>query len=139
MYLVAAIRSIINHYETTTIKFNIDGKESTRGLLMFTVGNGHREGGGFQVTPSAKNNDGIFDYLMLDPISRPMMFRVLPEVMAGTHERHSFVETSTFKKMNFEADRAMPIHLDGEVWAPYEANIRKISVEIIPSAVRLVR
>lgn len=139
MYLTATIRSIIKHYATTRLKFTIDGQTFDKDLLMFTIGNGAREGGGFMVTPDAKNDDGIFDYLMVDPISRPMMFYLLPIVMQGNHGGFKFVNLERFTKLEFEADRAVPIHLDGELWAPYEADVRKVTIEIFPAAVNLVR
>jgi YegS/Rv2252/BmrU family lipid kinase len=139
MYLTATIKSIIENYDPTQMKFIIDGTEIEHELLMFTIGNGAREGGGFVVTPDAKNNDGHLNYLMIDPISRPMMFRVLPEVMKGEHGKFPFVKLNTFEKLEFEANRAVPIHLDGELWAPYEANVTKVTVEMIPRAIKLIR
>jgi len=139
MYFVATVKSIIENYNPTQMKFIIDGVESEHELLMFTIGNGAREGGGFSCTPDAKNNDGHLNYLMVDPISRPMMFRVLPEVMKGEHGKFPFVKLNTFKKLEFEANRAVPIHLDGELWAPYEANVTKVTVETIPGAISLIR
>ncbi len=139
LYLIAAIRAIIENFAPTRMKFTIDGETSEHSLIMFTVGNGSREGGGFTVTPAAKNDDGIFDYLMVTPVSRLMMFRMLPEIMNGTHERFNFVSTSTFRTMEFEADRAVPIHLDGELWAPYEANVTKVTIKRFPGALQLIR
>ncbi len=139
MYLTATIKSIIENYDPTHMKFTIDGEKSEKDLLFFTIGNGPREGGGFMVTPPAKNDDGIFHYLMVDPISRPMMFRLIPDVMAGKHEKYPFVKIRPFKAMEFEADRAVPIHLDGELWAPYEADVRKVTIEMIPGAIQLLR
>ena len=139
MYLTATIRSIINHYDATNLIFNIDGETIIKDLIMFTIGNGRREGGGFLVTPDAKNDDGILDYLMVDPISRPTMFRLLPIVMQGNHGGFPFVTLKRFKAMEFEADRAVPIHLDGELWAPYEADVRKVKIENFPDAIDLIR
>jgi YegS/Rv2252/BmrU family lipid kinase len=139
MYLTATVRSIIKHYDTTRLQFEIDGEKMERDLIMFTIGNGPREGGGFMVTPDAKNDDGDFDYLMVDPISRPMMFYLLPIVMQGNHGGFKFVDIRRFQKLSFTADRAVPIHLDGELWAPYEANVRGVAVEMLPGAIELVR
>lgn len=139
MYLTATVRSIIENYDPTHLKMTIDGAEVERDLLMFTLGNGPREGGGFMTTPEAKNDDGVFDYLMITPISRPMMFRLLPEVMKAAHARFNCVTLGRFHSLTLEADRAVPVHLDGELWAPYEADVRKITVSIAPGAIRLIR
>jgi len=139
MYLTATIKGIIENYDPTHMKITIDGETIEKDLLMFTIGNGPREGGGFMVTPAAKNDDGIFHYLMVDPISRLMMFRLLPEVMAGKHEKYPFVKIRPFKTLEFEADRAVPIHLDGELWAPYEADVRKVTIEMVAGAIQLLK
>ncbi|HUF38130.1 MAG TPA: diacylglycerol kinase family protein, partial [Anaerolineales bacterium] len=139
MYLAATVRSIIKHYDPTHLVFDIDGERIVRNLLMLTIGNGPREGGGFMVTPDAKNDDGQFDILMVDPISRPMMFYLLPIVMQGNHGGFKFVDIRRFIRLSFDADRAVPIHLDGELWAPYEADVRRVEVEMLAGAVELVR
>jgi len=139
MYLTATVKSIIENYDPTHLTITVDGETFERDLLMLTVGNGAREGGGFLVTPSAKNDDGILDYLMVAPISRLMMFQLLPVVMQGKHGRYPFVTLKQFKQIELEADRAVPIHLDGELWAPYEADVRKVRIEIIPAAIQVIR
>ncbi len=139
MYFIAAVRAIIENFEPTRMKITLDGNTIEKDLIMFTVGNGPREGGGFMVTPEAKNDDGVFDYLMVDPVSRPMMFRVLPEIMRGAHIRFPFVSVGRFHSLQLEADRAVPIHLDGELWAPYETDVRRLTVEMFPAAIQLIR
>jgi diacylglycerol kinase family enzyme len=37
-----------------------------------------------------------------------------------------------------DTDRAVPIHTDGELFAPYEANVRHIEIEVQPAAIRVV-
>ena len=121
------------------MKLKIDGVAMEKDMLMFTIGNGAREGGGFMVTPDAKNDDGVLDYMMVDPNSRPTMFYLLPIVMQGNHGGFKFINLNRFTKLEFEADRAVPIHLDGELWAPYEADVRKVTIEMLPGAVQVVR
>ena len=138
MYLTATIRSIIQNYDPTRLKLTIDGASFEEELLLFTVTNGRREGGGFMITPEAVNNDGLLDFCKVTPISRPMMFRLLPVVMEGKHERFDFVKMGRFKTLEFEANRAVPVHLDGELFAPYEANLRQAKVEILPNEIKLI-
>jgi diacylglycerol kinase family enzyme len=44
----------------------------------------------------------------------------------------------TFRKLRLEADRALPIHTDGELWSPYEVNTRTVEVEIMAGAIQLL-
>jgi hypothetical protein len=37
-----------------------------------------------------------------------------------------------------DSDRALPIHIDGELFAPYEADVRHVEVEAVPGAVEVL-
>ncbi len=74
--------------------------------LMLALGNGPREGGGFLVTPAAKYDDGILNYVTIRKISRLMMLRLVPEVMKGTHGRFKVVQMGTCHKMTVQSQQA---------------------------------
>lgn len=138
MYLTATIRTIIENYDAPRMRLEMDGVAIEENILMITLGNGPREGGGFMTTPHSKMDDGLVDCMWVSPISRPMMFRLLPEVMKGTHLRFKFVHTRPFKTLRLTADRALPIHIDGELFAPYEADVRELNVAVEAGAIELV-
>lgn len=138
MYLTATILTIIQNYDAPLMEVRWDGGQVKKNILMFTVGNGPREGGGFNTTPASKMDDGQLDFVFIDRVSRPMMFRLIPEVMNGTHGRFKQVTLGVTTKLSISADRALPIHTDGEVFAPYEANVRQVEIEIVPKAIRLI-
>jgi diacylglycerol kinase family enzyme len=76
---------------------------------------------------------------MIRHVSRPMMFRLIPEVMKGTHGRFRDVTMGACKRMSVTADRAMYIHTDGEIYSGFGTNIRKVTFEVLPNALRVVR
>ena len=47
--------------------------------------------------PDAKIGDGIMHYAMITDVSRAMMFRIVPEVMKGTHGRFKQVRMGPVK------------------------------------------
>ena len=138
MYLAATLLTIVLKYERPLLDVEIDGIKTTGRFLMLTMGNGTREGGGFRTTPDAVMDDGLLDYLLVDPISRLGMLRLIPEVMRGTHGRFPEVPLGRFHSVRLRSDRALPIQADGEMFAPYAANIREVSVEILPSALQII-
>jgi YegS/Rv2252/BmrU family lipid kinase len=139
MYLTATLRTVAQDYESSHMKIWIDDKPmEERDVLMFTFGNGPREGGGFMTTPASKVDDGIFDYVTIKHISRISILQLIPKVMNGTHVTDKRVTIGTFKKIRLEADRALPIHTDGELWSPYEVNTRTVEAEIMAGAVQLI-
>ncbi|MBI5828804.1 MAG: diacylglycerol kinase family lipid kinase [Chloroflexi bacterium] len=139
MYLVSTLRTIAQDYESAQEKIWFDDLPPVeRDVLMLTLGNGPREGGGFLTTPSSKVDDGKFEYALIGHVNRPTILQLLPRVMQGTHITSKHVTMGAFHKLRLEADRALPIHTDGELWSPYEVNTRAIEVEIIPAAIQLL-
>ena len=58
IYLVAVVRTILQNHFPTRITLLVDGEASQHTLLMLTVANGAREGGGFICAPQALPDDG---------------------------------------------------------------------------------
>lgn len=139
MYLTAVIQTIILNFDPALMKMEIDGQATEQRNLLLALCNGPREGGGFLIAPEAKLDDGLLHYAMIRAVSRPMMFRLLPEVMRGTHGRFEAVTIGTCKRLSLSADRPMYIHADGEIYTSFGSNLRKLSFEILPGALKVVR
>jgi YegS/Rv2252/BmrU family lipid kinase len=138
MYLAAVLRTIVLKYERPLMNIEMDGKKRSGRFLMLVLGNGTREGGGFRTTPDAGMDDGWLDYFLLDSIPRLRMLRLIPEVMRGTHGRFPEAHLGRFKRLHLRSDIALPIQADGEMFAPYAADIREVDVRIHPQAVQVI-
>lgn len=138
MYLVAVIRTILRNHRAPRMQISTDSEQLDRELLMLTLCNGAREGGGFQIAPDASTDDGVFDYVMVEYVSRPMMFRLIPEFMRGTHGRFKQVQLGRFKELKLVADQPLLIHTDGEIFANLATNVCELTVQILPQALRVV-
>ena len=68
-----------------------------------------------------------------------MMFRLIPEVMNGTHGRFKQVTMGSCKRMSVTADRPMYIHSDGEVYAGFGTDVRRVTFEVLPGVLKVVR
>lgn len=139
MYLTAVIQTIILDHNPIKMQMEIDGKKVEESIIYLVLCNGPREGGGFLVTPDAKIDDGILDYVMITDVSRLKMFRIVPEVMKGTHGRFKEVTIDRCKKFTLTADRPLYIHADGEIFSGPGTDIRQVSFEILPNALKVVR
>jgi len=138
MYLTAVIQTIFLNHDPIRMKVTTDEETWDEEYLMLVVCNGPREGGGFILAPKAVPDDGIFNYAAVQKVSRAMMFRLLPEFMKGTHPKFKQVRMGQLRKMDLEADRALYIHIDGEVFAGFGNNVRKLKLEIIPGALEVM-
>ena len=139
MYLTAVLQTILLNHDPALMQIDADGQTWDQSNLLLTLCNGPREGGGFMIAPEAKIDDGILHYTMIKKVSRLMMFRLVPEVMNGTHGRFKQVTIGTCRKMSISADRPLYIHADGEIYTGFGSNLRKFSFEVLPKALKVVR
>jgi len=138
MYLTAVIQTIIMNHNPMQVNIETDTENFDTKILMLTLCNGPREGGGFMLAPDAKNNDGKMTYVAVQKVSRLMMFRLVPEFMNGTHLRFKNIRTGEFKKLTLTSDLPLYIHADGEIFTTFGSNLKKVSFEILPGALKVV-
>ena len=138
MYLSATLLTIARNFDAPRMKIVHDGGEIEQPVLMLTVGNGPREGGGFVTTPAARLDDGVLDFVYVDHISQFRMLQLLPKFMNATHVRERDVKIGRTTRLTLDADRALPIHADGELFAPYEADVRHVEITLVPGAVNVI-
>lgn len=84
---------------------------STKAMLI-AVGNGRSYGGGMLVCPQANMHDGLFDVMILEPVSKIEFLKVFPKVYSGSHITHPRVKTFRTKKISIHS-RAVA-YADGE-------------------------
>jgi YegS/Rv2252/BmrU family lipid kinase len=138
MYLWAVLQTIVRNHEAPLMQIRADADSIDAPVLMLTVCNGPREGGGFRVAPEALPDDGLLDYAMISKVSRLMMFRLIPEVMNGTHGRFRQVRIGRCRRLELKAVRPIRIHTDGEIFAGFTSNVTQLSIEILPAAVQVI-
>ncbi len=140
MYLTAVIQTIILDHNPMRMQIETDGQKWEQSVIYLIMCNGPREGGGFFIAPDAKIDDGFLHYTMITDVSRPMMLRIVPEVLKGTHGRFKQVRMGACKKFTLTSDRSLYIHADGEILSgPGETDIRKVAFEVLPNALKVVR
>lgn len=139
MYLTAVIQTIILNHNPAKVVIETGSEKIEDSVLMVTLCNGPREGGGFMLSPNSQNNDGKMEYVIVNKVSRAMMFRLVPEFMQGTHMRFKQIRMGEFKKLTLASDIPLYIHADGEIFTSFGSNLRRVSFEILPKALRVVK
>jgi len=86
------------HYEIT-----LDDRTISTEAMLIAVSNGRSYGGGMLVCPNASIKDGLFDVMVLHPISKLEFVKVFPRVFAGTHISHPAVEIVRSKSVRIES------------------------------------
>jgi diacylglycerol kinase (ATP) len=114
-------------FEPREYHITCDGDSFTTKAMLVAVGNGKSYGGGMNICPQAKFDDGLFDLIILEPVSTIEFLRVFPKVYSGSHIRHPKVRSLRAAKVSIEADAIA--YADGERIGP-----APISVECIKGA-----
>jgi YegS/Rv2252/BmrU family lipid kinase len=138
IYLIAVLQTIVLNHEAARLQVTSDQEKWDEEMLMLVLCNGGREGGGFYIAPPAKIDDGIVNYVGVRHVSRPMMLRLLPEFMKGTHQRFPQVRMGTFQRLELQSDRSLLIHTDGEIFAGFGVDVRQLFIELCPQAIEIV-
>jgi diacylglycerol kinase (ATP) len=139
MYFVAVMLTIIRHYDVLDMKITTDQASWNEKVMMLAVCNGGREGGGFKTSPDAKIDDGVLNYTAVRQVSRPMMFRLIPEFMNGTHPKfEKQISIGTLKKIEIECPQPLTLHLDGETFAGFASNVHHLKIEVLPGALEVM-
>jgi diacylglycerol kinase (ATP) len=135
VYFIAVLRTLIFNHRPFTLKMQTEDDEEERALLMLAICNGQREGGGFNLVPAGKSNDGWLDTVALHRVTRgKLLFRTLVPFLKGTHQNLSHVSMNKIRKLSIQSDIPLIIHADGEIYAGFDTDLRQLSFEILPDA-----
>ena len=96
------------HYEAT-----IDGEHRSFDAMLCAVANGPAFGGGMNIAPDAKVDDGYLDLFIVHAMSRLELLKVFPKVYTGGHVTHPAVEFVRAKSIKLSSGN-MPVYSDGE-------------------------
>jgi diacylglycerol kinase (ATP) len=119
-----SILMVLSTFKPKTYRFSIDGLSFESKAMLIAVSNGICYGGGMKVTPDAKIDDGLFDILILSPVSKFEFLKVFPKVFSGTHTTHPAVKISRGKSVEIDSDAVA--YADGERVGPLPVKARVI-------------
>jgi diacylglycerol kinase (ATP) len=90
----------------------LDSQTIENEAMLIAGGNGRSYGGGMKVCPDAVMNDGLFDVMVLRPVSKVEFVKVFPTVFSGRHVDHKQVDIYRTKRVSLLAPAIA--YADGE-------------------------
>ena len=114
-------------FKPSHFTIELDDRTIETEAMLIAVGNGSSYGGGMQVCPHASFTDGLFDVMVLNPISKLDFIRIFPTVYSGNHIKHPEVNIYRTKKIRINAKAVA--YADGE-----RIGALPISAECVPGA-----
>lgn len=97
-----------------TVKY--EGHSSQPNLLLIAVGNGRFYGGGFEICPEAKWDDGLFDVTIVHDLSKLRLLRLFPSILSATHKKHhKYVSMERSPWVEVKIDQPFVLNIDGDL------------------------
>lgn len=135
MYVAAVLQTMRFYYRAVPAKVDNDGHRIELPLLMMSIANGRRYGGGFLVCPDARLEDGDLDVCLVPQVSRAAMLGFIPRFMKGTHVTDRRVTMRRAERVSVRCEQPIAIHVDGEI---YSEGSHEIEARILPGVLRVV-
>jgi len=107
-----AIAMELPKFKPLHYQIELDSQIIATEAMLIAIGNGNSYGGGMKVCPDADMSDGLFDVMVLRPVSKLEFLRVFPKVFSGQHIDHPQVEIYRTSKVSLLADAVA--YADGE-------------------------
>ena len=131
-FFVGTLRALAR-WRAAPVALRVDGELVHEGLLhLAVVANGSYFGGGMQVAPNARPDDGSFEVVVLRGASKRRLLHKFPLIYRGRHL--DLPEVATFRGTRVEADseREVWLEIDGEPLGRLPARF-----ELLPGALAL--
>ena len=133
-YLLAALKSIIQA-KPWHMRLVWDDGTYEGPVTLVSVGNSHRTGGLFYMTPHAVLDDGLLDVTYALGLTRWQLLTLLPKTLKGDHIHHPLVRCLQTRSISITAAPATPIQADGEV---IDKTATEVNYSIIANKLRVI-
>lgn len=136
-YLIGVIKTVFLYYNPAQVEIVLDDGETIRQRsLMISVMNGRRMGGGFQMAPDSKADDGLFDLCIAETASKGRILQMIPHFIKGTQSTLPEIQMKRAKKVSIRSlDVTFPAHADGE-FICLAGN--QLTLELLPQELEII-
>ncbi len=113
----------------------LDGREAVEArTILVAVALGTTSGARFRLAPEARLDDGLFDVVWSEELSRAEVLRLVPAALRGTLLKHPKVHLARAREVRVELAEEIPAHVDGEIFEP----ARVFRARVLPGALRVL-
>lgn len=133
-YVAALVKSLFK-LRAWHMRIRWDDGEHEGPMYLLSVCNSPRTGGVFYMSPDARLDDGLFDFVFAPEMPKWRVLSIVPGLFKGNHLKHPLVSHGRTRRLTVESDPGTPIHADGEIISESE---RRVEYEILPGRLRVL-
>jgi diacylglycerol kinase (ATP) len=135
-FFIAVLKTIFIYHRGPQVRLAFDGEVLELPVLMISIMNGQRLGGGFWMAPEARPDDGFFDLCVVQQVTRRRILSLIPHFLRGTQGTQPEVQMGRAASIQVEAlQGVLPAQTDGEI---ISIEGRELQVELIPGALQVL-
>ncbi|MDE0197398.1 MAG: diacylglycerol kinase family lipid kinase [Caldilineaceae bacterium] len=140
IYLWATLRALRAydqpHFEISWTDGAGNERRAAKEMLLISIGNSRRVGGGFYLTPDAVMDDGLLDLAFADALSQLGILNLLPKAMTRTGlQGQKAVSFDRLRSAIITVRQPVPVHTDGEILS---RNVEGLIVEVQPGRLQVI-
>lgn len=132
-FLWGTIATLVQ-YRNRELTLEIDGVIRYHGqATMVAVANGQYFGGGMHIAPEARLDDGHFDIIIVDSMTKPEMIANLHRIYQGTHLSYPKVHLMRGKHVQAFSNQRVYLNVDGE-----QPGVLNAEFKLLPQKLQLI-
>ena len=135
IYPYAVLRTL-GAFEPPELTLEHDDGTFRGEVMLIAVANGPLYGGGMQVAPEARIDDGLLDIVIVRRMPKWRAALLFPQVYRGTHIRDPAVQVIRTRRLRLSSNRPRRFNVDGERLGTLDA--QPLEIEVVPQGLGVV-
>lgn len=127
--------SVVYHfltYKPKNISVIINDQTIKQNVTTVVVANAKYYGGGYNVAPNSKIDDGLLEVYIVDELNKIKMANIILSMKNAKHLKNPALQSFTAKKLTILSDQPIKANIDGE-----DISANQFDIEIMPKAIKL--
>jgi YegS/Rv2252/BmrU family lipid kinase len=121
-------------FECLETRLKLGSEEILAETILVAVALGTTYGARFRLAPESNLEDGAFDVVWSEEVSRAEVLRLIPSALRGTHLAHPKIHFARAAEVELSLKEPVPAHVDGEMLSP----TRNFRARVLPRALHVL-
>jgi len=133
-YLWSVGRLLLWGMKCHEVRLKLGGEEISAETILVAVALGTTYGARFKLAPGSRLQDGAFDVVWSEEVTRAEVLRLIPAVLRGTHLTHPKIHFARTAEVEVFLTTPTSAHVDGEMLP----STRDFRARVLPGALRVL-